>query len=129
MGKSPNSITGWRKLAIALLALLWLPFVFAQEPNPEVSSPDSSKEAFIGTNVTIPLEFTNPGDDTGYGPYVDIIMPTGDGIELELVKYGPLNLKVSEYTNEDNGEDHPHHSGEILDLDPGQTLYVFELPY
>lgn len=123
-----------------------IPLVFLLAPlvalaqNPTVDTPAGQPEAydaFIGTTETALITFANPGGASGYGPFVDVIMPTEEGVYLDSATYGPLNLPLIEVPEPGSVPPdyaHPYRKNAdgtpiIVTLQPGETLYVMALPY
>ncbi len=143
----------WRRVMATTLTLLLLvtPLVTTATParasgpapQADLSVPAS---ALIGSALTFTATFDNTAD-TGYGPYIDLYMPTqgtsgdptttppepADGLELTGATY--LGAPVTTIDLElacDGTDTHPFTGQTITcpaDLDTGDTLHVLELPF
>ncbi len=72
-----------RRLQLGLLAFLAFPGLALAAPVPSVSLSLDPTAPFIGQDVTLSLDFDNTdADETGFGPFVDLILPVNgaDGV-------------------------------------------------
>ena len=98
-------------------------------------------EPLIGETVDLSLSFSNQGSQTGYGPYVDVVIPkpAGDdgGIGFVAGSGSVLDFDVAEKVVQFDDLGLAYHpfavdaSGQPLALQalPGSSLVVFELPF
>ena len=100
-------------------------------------------EILLGSDFSFNVSFSNKGSATGYGPYIDVILPStgsdgNDGITYDKSKgvtYLGQQLEVTEIKFDSNGKaTHPYAVGTngaklILTGKPGDTLLVIELPF
>ncbi|MEO1307361.1 MAG: hypothetical protein AAFV38_05375, partial [Pseudomonadota bacterium] len=107
-------------------------------PDVEIIGPDAVQ---LGEqNVAYTLEFDNVGADTGYVPYVDLILPsTGedgdDGVTFDSASFLGTTIATTVLNFDTNGEVvHPFVVDALGDPlivtgNPGDQLVVLELPY
>ncbi|KAA1257571.1 Serine-aspartate repeat-containing protein D precursor [Rubripirellula obstinata] len=116
--------------------------VLAAGPTATISG---DQDVMIGEDFSFNVTFDNTGSDTGFGPYVDLIIPsTGidgdDGITFNGATYLGQSLVTTSITFPDDGAtgfgtiDHPYwvnSSGNPLQVtgNAGDTLVVIELPF
>lgn len=109
----------------------------------------ADQDVMIGESFTFDVVFDNTGDTTGYGPFIDLILPTNgtdgvagvgsDGITFGNAAYLGTELNVIQIVFPDDGAgtgtiDHPYAvdgSGDPLTVTgtAGDTLVVVELPF
>ncbi|MEL6170166.1 MAG: isopeptide-forming domain-containing fimbrial protein [Pseudomonadota bacterium] len=107
-------------------------------PEVDVTLPD---EVFLGDqNVPLTLTFDNVGTDTGYVPYVDLILPPGedgdDGVTFDSASFlgSPIATTVLTFDAVTGTAEHPFavdamNNPIVVSGTPGGQLVVFELPY
>ena len=92
---------GCRRLAAGIFAVMASPVLMALLPAPTALAADppvpavgiaTSPNAMVGSDVPINLTFTNSSPDgTGYGPYIDLVLPLGadgdDGLTFVSATY------------------------------------------
>ncbi|TWU31969.1 SdrD B-like domain-containing protein [Novipirellula artificiosorum] len=115
--------------------------VLAAGPEASLSA---DQNVMLGENFTFSVTFDNTGADTGFGPYIDLLMPASgadgsDGVTLTGASYLGQTLNVYEHTFIDSGDGtetiaHPYFvdsSGTPLQVkgNAGDILYVVELPF
>jgi uncharacterized repeat protein (TIGR01451 family)/fimbrial isopeptide formation D2 family protein len=96
----------------------------------------------LGTDIPLSVAFTNSGDATGYGPYVDVILPGIDGNDADPLTYNPgsatyLGAPVSEVIVPFNAAGQATHpfaedtsaNPVIVTGPPNGELVVFRLPF
>ncbi len=113
-------------------------------------------ETFIGTNVTFEVEFNNDASDEGYGPIIDLIIPTNgadgnidpdpenfevrDGLFFDSATYLNQSVDLEEIMfpfpdpGEDSCIDHPYFVDEtntpvVVCGDAGDTFVSLRLPF
>ena len=97
-------------------------------------------QPLVGETVNVSVSVTNSGDATGYGPFVDVLVPGGDAANDGLTYIGGsasllgagLNATIVQF-NVDGQAEHPFAKDEaglpvVLDGSPEDQLVVFELP-
>ncbi|MFP3854798.1 MAG: hypothetical protein ACLFWD_10960, partial [Anaerolineales bacterium] len=125
--------------------------LMAATPSASISAPSS---LFIGQDFTFTVTLDNAGEDTGYGPYLDVLFPvngadgnagadTPDGIDFNSASYLGTPLTATELTFPDadgagSGTtgcvDHPYgvdSSGDPLQVcgTAGDKLVVLLMPF
>ncbi len=110
--------------------------------DPEVAIAGPGEVALGQQDVGYTITFDNTGTETGYAPYVELIIPTsgadgeGDGPTFDSASFLGGSIESTVLTFNGDGEvEHPF----LTNLDetpfivtggtPGDTLVVFELPY
>ncbi len=115
--------------------------VFAgADPDVTIAGPDSVELGQQDVGYT--LTFDNTGTDSGYVPYVDLIIPTsgadgeGDGPSFDSASFLGAPINTTELVFDAAGEvEHPFVTNPdgspfiVTGGLPGDTLVVFELPY
>ena len=119
-------------------------------PNPAVTFVNTAQSAFIGTTQTVVLNFENtgPAGDTGYAPYIDVVLPI-NGVDGTGVGNNPINdgvtllgatflgrlLAQTQVVFDAAGHathpfaKNPDGSAVIVNGSPGDTLLVLTLPF
>src|SRR5690625_4315387 len=97
------------------------------QPNP-TGTFLADPEAFIGTSVTVPASFSNTGDATGYGPYVDVSVPAGSNPGFTGASYLGVGLSVIRSVGPYDEKLHQYHKLE-LKLNKRETWFVEDLSY
>ncbi|MBW7915893.1 MAG: DUF11 domain-containing protein [Trueperaceae bacterium] len=126
----------WQLAARALLAtLVALGFASAQ---PVPTATVGSATGFLGSEVTVPVSFWNGGAglDVGYGPYLDLVLPTspdplewagaeylGRALEQTVVTFGPTGQAQHPFALAPDG------SPLVITGPPGGQLVVLTLPF
>ncbi|MFK7752565.1 MAG: hypothetical protein AB8B51_08440 [Sedimentitalea sp.] len=113
------------------------------DPDVTIATADPSEVIELGEqDVAFTLTFDNGGTDTGYVPFVDLIIPTsgadeqGDGPTFDSAEFLGAPITTTTLVFDENGEvEHPflvNPDGTafvVTGADEGDTLVVFELPY
>ncbi len=126
------------------LLRLTLPVVAQAQPvaTATVTPPTS---AFIGEPLVFPVTFDNTGSTTGYGPFVDLVLPatgadgagaaTDDGITFVSATYlGATVTSVALTFNGSGNATHPYArtaagAAVVVTGTPGDQLVVLQLPF
>jgi uncharacterized repeat protein (TIGR01451 family) len=98
-----------------------------------------------GTDISLSATFSNTGDAPGFGPYVDVILPTpgadgpplNDGISYNSGSATFLGRPVTTFVTTFDAQGHATHplalastgNPVIINGPPGDQLVVFELPF
>src|SRR5690625_4740 len=117
-----------RRLAVAVtfLVLLVGGAAVGQQPIP-VGSFVENPSAWLGTDVLVPVRFDNQGGATGYGPYLDVLVPSGSHLEFLQAEYLGQALVVKEReVGPDGTVEHPFH-GVISGLGTWTKMLVVDL--
>ena len=124
-------------LLMALTTLLLIPVGDASAAPVPAITIDAPNTALIGETFTIDATFQNTGDQTGYGPFIDIFLPSrgadgDDGLTFveAIILGGPAEARV--LTFPDGGADgdcvrHPYLREQVCGT-AGNTLAIIELP-
>ena len=131
-------------LAIILFSLSGMSVMAAGEETPvPLVGLSGSNSALIGESTTFYATFDNTSSDlnaVGYGPFIDIVLPTNgadgvagtdiaDGLSFVSATYETTTLDPVVIVFDEIGQaEHPL-TGEIISGTPGDELVVFELPF
>ena len=125
-----------------LTLVLALSAIGLAAPEPSVSS--GSGSALLGDSTTVTVAFQNTGDATGYGPYIDFVLPAdfggaSDAISFDGADYNadfPLTKVEISYPGGTGSQTvlHPYerdNAGQPVEvvLQQGEKLIVFALPF
>ena len=136
-------------VSLFLLHLANAACIAAPQPSVSISAPDSP---FLGENTTVEFVFDNTSSDTGYGPFIDAILPVNgadgangtaepDGIDIrgDATYLGvPITTVVLPFPDDGGGRgcvDHPFAvnatTNEPLQVcgQTGDKLVVMQLPF
>ncbi len=155
----------WRALIVLLLVLVqvvWQPVqeaVAAPAPVPApipVSRPQArpafapvASTAFsglpttqlLGQNVSFSVTFSNTGDATGYGPFIDLVIPASQGLGTTTITATYQGTSVDTFVNTFNGAGQTTHplvrdnTGNFITVNapagagPGDKLVTIRLPF
>ena len=109
--------------------------------NPTSAISNLPTEAMLGEDLTFTLSFSNPGaGGTGFGPFLDLIMPAGadgdDGLTFDTASFSGTSVVTTEIAAPGGGGtvDHPYEVDTAGDPSPvtlaeGESLVVFQLPF
>ena len=123
---------------VVLLAIALVRLVNAA-PVPNVSFTEVDETPMIGEQTTFTLRFDNSGDQVGFGPYVDLMLPEdfsnpsvsylGQG--LSAIPVGPFTAGVETCFNHPLARQSPTGAPVEVCLTPTveTTLYVIQLPF
>ena len=131
-------------LAIILFSLSGMSVMAAGEETPvPLVGLSGSNSALIGESTTFYATFDNTSSDlnaVGYGPFIDIVLPTNgadgvagtdiaDGLSFVSATYETTTLDPIVIVFDELGQaEHPL-TGEIISGTSGDELVVFELPF
>ncbi len=106
---------------------------------PDVDFDAPASVSLGAQNVPITLTFDNTGTDTGYVPYVDLLLPAGadvdDGVTFDSASFLGAPIETTVLVFDGSGETvHPFAVDSLGDPivvtgQPGGQLVVLELPY
>jgi uncharacterized repeat protein (TIGR01451 family)/fimbrial isopeptide formation D2 family protein len=134
-----------RRSSAAVIFLLALAPVAAQAQPTPTATLTAPASPLIGETLTLPVTFDNTGSATGYGPFVDLVLPapgadgagaaTDDGITFVSATYlgAPVTSVVLTFDGAGNAT-HPYARTSagapvVVTGIPGYQLVVLQLPF